>query len=83
MSIQKQKILETIETLPEELANQVIDYIEYIKFVYVSNKAPENIIIKDKKDLVKKLEEGINDIDNGNVCSLDEAFNSALEKIND
>lgn len=34
----------------------------------------ENLIIKDKKDLRKKLEEGIKDSENGNVCSLDEAF---------
>ena len=30
MSIEKQKILNEIETLPDELANQVIDFIEYL-----------------------------------------------------
>ncbi len=30
MSIQKQKLIETIEELPEELASKVIDYMEYI-----------------------------------------------------
>ena len=82
MSIQKQKIIETLEDLPEELTSQVIDYIEYVKFIYISSKAPEDIVIKDEKDLNKKLKEGIKDIENGNVCSLDEAFDSALETIN-
>ena len=36
--------------------------------------APKNLIIKDKKDLRKKLEEGIKDTESGRVCSLDEAF---------
>ena len=74
MSIEKQEILKTLETLPEELALQVLDYIEYLKFNSVINKAPQNLIIKDKEDLKKKLEEGLEDIENGNVCSLDEAF---------
>lgn len=41
------------------------------------------IIFLSKKDLRKKLEEGIKDSENGNACSLDEAFDeieSALEK---
>lgn len=74
MSVEKQELLKSIETLPEELALQVLDYIEYLKFNSVINKAPQNLIIKDKEDLKKKLEEGLEDIENGNVCSLDEAF---------
>lgn len=40
----------------------------------VVNYAPEELIIKDKEDLKKKLEEGLKDIENGNVCSLEEVF---------
>jgi len=83
MSIQKQKLIETIEELPEELASKVIDYMEYIKFMYVIDKAPSNIVIKDEKDLIKKLEEGIEDIDNGRVCSIDEAFEEIESTLND
>lgn len=43
-------------------------------------KAPKNIIINDKNDLRKKLEEGIKDSENGNVCSFDEAF-TEIDKI--
>ena len=83
MSIQKQKLMETIEELPEELASKVIDYMEYIKFMYVIDKAPSDIVIKDKNDLIKKLEEGIEDIDNGRVCTLDEAFEEIESTLND
>lgn len=74
MSIEKQKMIETLETLPEELTNKIIDYIEYLKFEYASSKAPEHLIIKDKEDLINKLEEGINDVESGKVCTLEQAF---------
>ena len=50
MSIEKQKILNEIETLPDELANQVIDFIEYLKFSHISMEAPDSVVIKSKKD---------------------------------
>ena len=31
MSIEKQRLYNEIDTLPEELTNQVISYIEYLK----------------------------------------------------
>ena len=46
----------------------------------IVNEAPRDLLIKDKKDLRAKLREGIKDSENGNVCSLDEAF-SKIEKI--
>ncbi len=74
MSIQKQELYSIIQSLPEELSVKVIDYIEYLKFVYATNKAPDNLVIKNKEDLIQKLEEGMKDTDNGKVCSVDEAF---------
>ena len=63
-----------IETLPEEFLNKVIEFIEYLKYTDVVNNESQDFIIKDKKDLRKKLEEGIKDTDNEKVCSIDEAF---------
>lgn len=80
VSIEKQKM---IETLPEELTNKIIDYIEYLKFEYASNKAPEHLIIKNKEDLVKKLEEGIKEVETGKVCTLEQAFSDLQEIFND
>ena len=80
MTIKKQKLYDIIETLPEELSNKVIEFIEYLKYTDVVNNGPQDLTIKDKKDLRKKLEEGIKDTDNGKVCSVDEAF-SEIETI--
>lgn len=74
MSTVKQEILQSIETLPEELANQVLDYMEYIKFNYVVNKAPDSVTIKDKNDLIQKIAKGIESTDKGEVYSLEEVF---------
>ena len=80
MTVRNQELYNIIETLPEELSIKVLEYIDFLKYAEVINKVPENLIIKDKKDLRKKLEEGIKDYDNGNVCSLDETF-SEIETI--
>ena len=74
MSAEKQELLKSIETLPEELALQVLDYIEYLKFNSVINNAPQDLIIKDKEDLKKKLKAGIESTDKGEVYSLEEVF---------
>lgn len=74
MTIKKQELYNVIERLPEELSIKVLDYIEYLKFSNVTNNAPEELIIKDKEDLKKKLEEGIKDFENGEVCSLEKAY---------
>lgn len=75
MSIEKQKILNEIETLPDELANQVIDFIEYLKFSHISMETPDSVVIKSKKDLKEKLQKGIDDINANRVCSIEEVFN--------
>jgi sugar-specific transcriptional regulator TrmB len=65
MTARKQELYNVIETLPEELSNKVIEYIEYLKYSMITSKAPKNLIVKDKKDLREKLEEGIKDTENG------------------
>ena len=82
MNVKKQELYNIIEELPKELSIKVLDYIEYLKFYIIVNNAPQNIIIKDKQDLRRKLLEGIKDTDNGNVCTINEAF-SEVEKILD
>ncbi len=82
MTVKKQELYNIIEELPKELSSKVLDYIEYLKFYIIVNNAPQNIIIKDKQDLRRKLLEGIKDTDNGNVCTINEAF-SEVEKILD
>ena len=73
MTMKQKKLYNEIENLPEELSNKVIDYIEYLKFSYIT-KAPEDLIIKDDKDLLEKLKKGMEDTNNGKVCSIEEAY---------
>lgn len=74
MTVKKQELYNIIDTLTEELSIKVLDYIEYLKFSNATNKAPKELMVKDKKDLREKLEEGIKDFENGNVCSLEQAY---------
>lgn len=74
MSIEKQKLYNEIETLPEELTNQVINFIEYLKLSYIDKDAPDSVTIKSKKDLKEKLQKGLDDIKANRVYNLEEAF---------
>ena len=78
MTTKQKELYNVIESLPEELSNKVADYIEYLKFSYMI-KAPENLIIKDDKELLKKLKKGMEDTNNGKVCSVEEAFEEVKE----
>ena len=80
MSIEKQKLYNEIETLPEELTNQVINFVEYLKLSYIDKEVPESITIKSKKDLKEKLQKGLEDIKENKVYSLDDVF-SKIENI--
>ena len=74
MSNEKQQLINAIETLPDNLASQAYNYIEYLKLSYVDEKAPESVTIKSKEDLQKKLQEGFDDIKANKVYSLEEFF---------
>ena len=74
MSIEKQQLYNEIETLPEELASQVINFIGYLKLSYIDTEAPDSVTIKSKKDLKEKLQKGMDDIKANRVYSIDEAF---------
>ena len=74
MSIEKQRLYNEIDTLPEELTNQVIDFIEYLKLSLIDKEAPDSVIIENKKDLKEKLQKGIDDIKANKVYSLNEVF---------
>lgn len=74
MSIEKQKLYDEIKTLPEELTNQVISFVEYLKLSYIDTEAPDSVTIKSKQDLKEKLQKGLNDIKVNRVYSLEEVF---------
>lgn len=74
MSIEKQKLYNEIETLSEELTNQVINFIEYLKLSYADTKSDNSITIKNK------FQKGIDDINANKKCSLEDLFKN-LENI--
>ncbi len=80
MSIEKQKLYNEIETLPDELIAQVINFMEFLKFSNMNIDGPESIIIKGKTDLKEKLQKGLDDINENKVYSLDEVFEK-IDKI--
>ncbi len=80
MSIEKQKLYNEIATLPEELTNQVVNFIEYLKLSYIDKEAPDSVTIKIKEYLREKLQKVIDDIKENRVYSLDNAF-AKIEKI--
>ncbi len=74
MSIEKQRLYNEIDELPEELARQVFNFIEYLKISYIDSEAPDSITIKSKKDLQEKLQKGLDNINENKAYSLDEFF---------
>ena len=73
MSEIQREIYNTIIDMPEEMYGKILDYLEYLKFTMLLNKAPEELIVKSEEDLMNKIMEGIKDTDNGNVLEYDEA----------
>lgn len=80
MTMKQKELYNVIERLPDKLLTKAIDYIEYLKFSELTNQIPEEITVKDENDLIEKLEKGVKATENGEVCSVDEAFDK-IEKI--
>lgn len=74
MSERQRELYNTILELPEDLYGKIMDYIEYLKFSTEDMGAPEELIIKDKEDLIKKLSEGIEDTEKGNLIDFEDVF---------
>ncbi len=80
MSIEKQRLYDEIQTLPDELIGQVINFMEFLKFSNIDIDGPDDLAIKSKFELKEKLQRGIDYIKEGKVYSLDEVFED-LDKI--
>lgn len=61
------------------MKNKVKKYSEYFKSVAIINNAPENLIIKDRGDLKKKILEGIEACENEKISTIEEAFKEVGE----
>ena len=74
MTVKQQELYNIIKNLPEDLSMRAVDCIEYLKITYSTENTTNNLIIKNDKDLLNKLQKGIKDTEDGNVCSVEEAF---------
>lgn len=74
MTVKQQELYNISENLPEELSMKAVDCIEYLKITYSTENTTNNLIIKNDKDLLNKLQKGIKDTEDGNVCSVKDAF---------
>lgn len=83
MTMKQKELYNVIEKLPEELLVKALDYIEYLKFSTLTNQIPEEITVKDENELIEKLEEGIRDFENGNVCSIEQAYSEVQQLLTD
>ena len=45
----------------------------------ITNNAPDELIIKDDKDLLSKLKKGMEDTENGKVYTVEKAFEEVKE----
>lgn len=50
------------------------------KELYNTNNAPSELIIENEEDLMKKINEGIEDLEKENVCTLEDTY-SEIEQI--
>ncbi|KFC20851.1 DUF2281 domain-containing protein [Epilithonimonas lactis] len=72
MPITIKKLEENIKTLPEDLYDEVNDFVDFLKFKYEnisSDDWSENLSDYQKKS----IDSGVSDIENGRVYSHDEA----------
>lgn len=76
MTATKKELFETIELIPDAIANELLNYADYLTSKYFEKKMPDRVVIKDNEDLKVKLTERIKNAESGKVkmLTIDEAF---------
>jgi len=76
MTATKQELYNTIDLIPDSVAKELLNYADYLTSKYIEKTFPEELIIRDSKDLKKKLSERIEKIENekAKMLTIDEAF---------
>ena len=82
MSETKRELYKTIDILPENLLNELLNYVKELASKNIANGLPNDVVINDNEDLEKKLNERIKKIENGEAkfFTIDEAFEE-IDKI--
>lgn len=76
MTTIKKELYETIDLFPDSIAEELLNYAEFLASKYFEKTMPERIVIKDNEDLKKKLQERVEKIESGKerMLTVDEAF---------
>ena len=82
MTTTKKELYETIELFPDVIANELLNYADFLASRYFEKEMPERVVIKDNEDLKSKLKERIKKIESGEakMYTVDEAFEE-IDKI--
>ena len=78
MSNQQKLLLNTVINLPDDAIEKILEYIVSLGYNVNVLEAPEHLVIKNKDDLIKKLEEGMSDTEE---ISFEEVVKIMDEKI--
>lgn len=79
MTTAKKELFETIELIPDVIANELLNYADYLTSKYFEKKIPDRVMIKDNEDLKIKINERIQSMEGGKVKML--TINEAFEEI--
>ena len=76
MTTTKKELYDTIDLIPDSVAKELLNYADYLTLKYIEKTMPEELMIKDKEDLKRKLSERIEKIESGEakMLTIDEAF---------
>lgn len=76
MTSTKQELYNAIDLIPDSVAKELLNYADYLTSKYIEETMPDELIIKDKADLKKKLSKRIEKIESGKakMLTIDEAF---------
>ena len=76
MTATKKELYDTIDLIPDSVAKELLNYADYLTLKYIEKTMPEELMIKDKEDLKRKLSKRIEKIESGEakMLTIDEAF---------
>ena len=76
MTATKQELYNTIDLIPDSIAEELLNYADYLTSRYIEKTMPNRLLIKDNEDLKKKLSKRIEKMERGEakMLTIDEAF---------
>lgn len=75
MQAEKERIIQVIETMPEDKLLATIEAVDDINLNYDPDldDVPDDLLIKDKEDFYRFVQRGLDDVKAGRIYTLEEA----------